>query len=631
MKKIICANIMAIFLGTSLCAMVPPSTSQLTQELTTLTNRLEVLNNELKAVPVVVQPEPVAPSPEVQPGPFATHGLLIFLDDTEKNREFGAVSNGLVTALLQEAGPIVASASVIANVRNINPNDPQNLFKRYTTIINKSELTAEDAREKNDIMLSVISFNVTTAQQKWVIKKINDSLYLLLPKKYLQAKGISEKSLEPFMATEITSTEQALGLKVNHMQTVQLTDIKKPLPEKEYASYFITALPDIFVTNGEYPAANKTAIPRWAIYIEGHGTLGDSIIGLDFEQFQKFLAFLDQKVTTKLLFISSCYAAGLNVVLAYNDIEKNIDRTYSFVIITDSVPDKVVPGPSVLVYMGKGRLEVKTDRQYDDFLHQVTTSDIIDYRKLVDPLITKSELLASLPQIKFPGLPWFSVIDTDKVVSIGSVLAKTRTEPLEIAKFFKRKGKLAEPFGILLYAKDIPFELVIDTKTMPVIISMLPGSVTHYIKKVSFQNSYSIDQNFLSWSEFYKGYILGANKTFIIGEITGMFSDLMKSSLQGDKGTFFKVVLDIFREKVLIFFTYNEKVYKAVSPTQTRLYFVLADEAEKKGYNQILAEYAKSLKKTIEDIDIEDIEKKSVREQLTPENIAKIKAAQEKR
>ncbi len=37
MKQIICANVVAIFLITGLCAMVPPSTDQLMQQLTTLT------------------------------------------------------------------------------------------------------------------------------------------------------------------------------------------------------------------------------------------------------------------------------------------------------------------------------------------------------------------------------------------------------------------------------------------------------------------------------------------------------------------------------------------------------------------------------------------------------------------
>ena len=140
--------------------------------------------------------------------------------------------------------------------------------------------------------------------------------------------------------------------------------------------------------------------------------------------------------------------------------------------------------------LSKNKLKVKISVRYSDFLNKVTTSDIINYRELAAPFVVgfKNEHgleLSHLPQIKFPGLPWFSVIDNDKVVNIGSILAKTRTKPLDIATFFAKKDKKADPLGILLYAETIPFELIINTIEMPAIISMIPGDAIHHIKKIS--------------------------------------------------------------------------------------------------------------------------------------------------
>src|SRR5437867_3910477 len=94
-------------------------------------------------------------------------GLLIFLDDSEHN--FGALTQDFSAAIIQEAGPIVVSKSLFANMLEVK--------------------TPEEI-EGNLAMLAKNKIAVEFDANKWVIKEINDSAYLLLPTKDLAKQNI---------------------------------------------------------------------------------------------------------------------------------------------------------------------------------------------------------------------------------------------------------------------------------------------------------------------------------------------------------------------------------------------------------------------------------------------------------
>lgn len=234
-----------------------------------------------------------------QPPKADTRGLLIFLDDSEKDK-VGPISYALLAALESEAGPIIASAWLLNNVRPTEApktQKAQKLLDTYNRILSKelSKRTDEEEKEVRKILLSAISFN-DEAAKKWVIKEINASLYLLLPKKYLKSMNVSPENAD-IASKMLTPHELILGLKVNHMKTVNISDIQQPSSQPTYASYFIEALPDIFVTNSEY--SDKAAIPNWAIYLDGHGMIHNTVVQLSISQFKDFLTFLEKKLTQK--------------------------------------------------------------------------------------------------------------------------------------------------------------------------------------------------------------------------------------------------------------------------------------------------------------------------------------------
>lgn len=466
--------------------------------------------------------------------------MLIFLDDSEsddaeRENKMGAISGTFFCAFGQQAGPIIISASVIDNLRRPEvpaQGDDQALVNRFNELLRKPDLDDAGFRELKTILRTAASFD--DLAHLWVIKKIDDALYLLIPKQYLQSLAIDQAEVEKFIQGPLTDVEQLLGLKVNHMQTVSnLDEIKKPTPAPQAAHYFIDAIynstkddpSSIFITNGEYYKRKNKNIPLWSIFIGGHGLMSMSVANLALPQFKDFLTFLLRGIHTKVLYYLSCYAAGLNSKILYEDAESGIDRNYPFAIITQAITDAPVMAVTSRLIMRDGNLSIMTFQAFNDFVRIATTSDIVDYKGLANCFVGHESLFGAgggvLPQVKFPGLPWFSVIHEERVVSIGSILAKTRTKPLNTETFFARKGKKAAPVGILLYVLDIPFELIVNSKVSsglpPSVISMIPGNVLHHIKKISSQ-IHSVENLLLSFLQL-KG--LGPQKIFIIDEVTG--------------------------------------------------------------------------------------------------------------
>lgn len=539
-----------------------------------------------------------------------TSGLLIFLDDNEKD-QLGAVSDNFLAAFNQEAGPIIVSASVINNIRKAkkpDEKDPYRLKQIAGKIQEKSldSRSPEENKKLKDIIVSPVNFDSNTSE-KWVLKEINPWLYLLLPKNYLENKNISvDEATEFSFKAPLTPTELMIGFKINHMKTVTHSDIKSPQTSPEFADYFSTALSAIFVTNSEYSNLNKKLIPLLSIYIMGHGWIKDRICGLSIEQFKNFVNFLE-KIQTRILIYTSCYAAGTNAVLMYKDASSGIDKTYPFALVTTTLTDSITYGRSIDIKLNRrGQLSLDTEQNYKAFIQAITTPDIIDYSSAIKHLSIPKEI-STTPQIKYPGLPWFSVLDRGMVASIGSVMAKTRTKPLNIATFFAEKGKKnAEPRGILLYAQDIPFEIIINTKnaTGPTFVSMIPGDTVHRVKKIS-STVHRTDDILNSF------YIEGLmpHKIFVIDEIQAPFSDSLSRILthnNKDESILTNVIVEtrqhIFETSQNVYntyFTYNGKIYQAKGENPGNP-FALVNSLDEQIYKDLLK--PRSLTQIIDDL-----------------------------
>lgn len=507
--------------------------------------------------------------------------LLIFLDDVESDAiktagaKIGIITNKFLTAFSQEAGPIIVSASVIDNARlkqKPDETDVEKLIERYDKLVsNVNALNSAEAQEMKNIIRSFVSFDKKSAE-RWIIKKISAELYLLIPKIYLTEVDIAVDAVALYTEkSPITQVEQQLGLKVNHLETVTNSDtIKKPLPEPYVATYFMRALWDtannnsrIFVTNREYyTLGNKKDILSWSVYIAGHGTMGEVVAGLSLAQFKEFLDFLEQRIRTRLLYYWSCYAAGSTAQAIYADTQSGVEKTYAFPIITQAITDAPVMGMLMRVTSQNGIPQIMYPERYDTFIDLVTTPGVIDFKKVTACFFEREFMGAAggmLPQIKLPGLPWFLVIHEERFCSIGSILAQSRTRQLNIEKFFARKGKKAAPMAILLYSRDIPFELVIDSKTAidmpPTMISMIPGDAAHHIKKIS-SSVHGTEDLIKSFMQIES---LEPNKIFVIDEIaskTKCGSEIVRD-----------IVIQLTPEQNSVYYRHNGQLFKNMQRT----------------------------------------------------------------
>lgn len=383
---------------------------------------------------------------------YAPRALLIYLDhsETESQKSDYGIATGVTTlylskAIREEAGPIIASTHTLWLLRK----------EQERVILSK--------KEKLDT--------------SWILKQISHCLVLLVPKNYLTSINIDPADVKKSDTTEITQTELMLGIKVNHMKTVTFDNLTKDKPEIQDLTYdfisFFTGRNTIFCLRSDYENHKKkwsSYLPMWSLFMQGHGG-SDQIVGIKLDSFALVLDFLDTRINTRLLVYSSCYAAGINAKRIYYYSESAIQKTYSFPIITGALTDATT-------------ISVVSDTKPKALVQELMkpVSDPLNYEKIVSYFKPIQRDPENTALIKIPGLEWFSVIDIHKdVVQIGSILAETRSNrPLDIVKFFHR-----DPRILLLYAQDIPFELIINSKNLKSIVSMIPGNIIHTIEKIT--------------------------------------------------------------------------------------------------------------------------------------------------
>lgn len=503
-----------------------------------------------------------------------TKGVLIFLDDCERGF-FEAISFDLLTALVSEAGPIITSASLLANMKRTafpEEKDPKKLLATFNTLIQKEPTDEEGAIEKN-IILSITSLDEEMAD-RWVIKQVNMFLYLLIPKKFLHAQQLSVADVTAYTPTRpITHTEQVLGLQVNHMRTITtIADISTPKEEPEYAGYFIDALPALFVTNNHY----KKDVPAWALYIVGHATINALVAGLSITQFKDFLTFLATKITTELLLYSSCYTIGVTSEAIFGDAEREIQNIYPFTIITQSLTEAMTYSALPKLRLAQGKLKIDIPSMYIDFFASIASPKSINYRDLLAPFAPHFTSLASMPQIRRAGSAHFSVLEDDRIIPITSAMTQSRTQPLDTAAYAVQHNHGEEPLALLLYTETVPFELRITSKTMPACVSMVPGSAVHRIKKIA-SHMHTAATILKSFSAIYG---LPPRKIYIIDELTAPVSETHKES-----ATAYHVIIDTTKTVTTQMYTDATGAIYSVSDTGP----VLAGADAQKKYHHLLA------------------------------------------
>ena len=379
--------------------------------------------------------------------------VLIFLDDSEKD-ELGAIGGDLMTALYQEASPIIVSSSLMCTLLECREKNKQPIEVLLSELANVDWLPErygqnwqEIIKEKENVAVCKVCFQ----PERWIIKVINNSLLLLIPKSYCESLGINNEKVQEYHAgmPTLSDIELQFGLKVNHMKTIEHTalhrsSLKEYFFPNYFAGYFINSLDAIFCAISDYQDRKEINFPEWIIYIAGHGNINYAITYLSIDQFKKFLHFLENKIKVQLLVVSSCYAAGTNVKNVYGEIKWGTQQLNSFPIAIQGLSDIETFSSSPTCDMANWtltqKISLRTSKNFGDFFKQSHKQEG-NYREIIKQLILYDQNIANEPQIKMPGMEWFSVMDIDnKIVSIGAILAKTR-DPQKALDVLKRNQK----------------------------------------------------------------------------------------------------------------------------------------------------------------------------------------------
>lgn len=473
--------------------------------------------------------------------------LLIFLDDSEK--ELDAITDRFITALSQEAGPILVSGSLLQNV--FHSHMDEKTFKQNTSIIKRLLNAGTAGLDKIDKQMlgqqtnefgKLGAFTLTMIAKKfipahWLVTQINPHLFLLTPKALVPTES-NAPSINKFSEREL-----ALGLCIDHGTAIESTEVLTHFThykQPETSSYFMPAVGDqktassIFVTRTDYNQLDeadkkKFPIPQWSIYLAGHGYISEAICNLSIEEFKQFLTFLDTKILTKLFVYDSCHAAGINTSMVYEDLESfygHQRKTYPFPIIISTTADiSVFHITGGELSLTGGTLSINFYQHFggaDGFVNQTNSTEPVDFYFITQPIfpavqrILSSANTTSVADLNYPMIRSANreaFISLLPGIEIGTVMANNRTELLNVLETAKKRGVTWKTTHVLLSTNHTPFTLILSgfDKTSPsVLFSAIPGATAHIINRI---------ESDLPIKEFLKAQLqprYGARKNFWI-------------------------------------------------------------------------------------------------------------------
>jgi hypothetical protein len=366
-------------------------------------------------------------------------------------------------------------------------------------------------------------------QDEWIIRFVDSAqrLCLMIPKDAI-ALGSFNKSYfyeEPTQqsgSSGLTELEFVTGLKIDHMRVVkdmykELAALK--LTKLEAADYYLPLLwnqerenktktdsSDIFVSRAEYLNAKRAAVPRWALYMEGHGMLGLGQAGLRLNDFVKMLDFYNRRINTALLVYLTCYAIGTNVKLIHNDVRRpEIGKSYSYVIATEGLADAVSEGyldiplsnfkDFNIDFSGLQRGGLFPDKSYYflAFVFNATDQSNVNWRKTIEAVIPPNISQATIPYYRPAGKEWFNLLDEkNQVAQINNVFART-CKVVDLENFFTKNGE--KPRLYLLNTHIVPCHLIFsfdpeefdkDLKGEPYLPLIAPSALAKNPKEEKF-------------------------------------------------------------------------------------------------------------------------------------------------
>lgn len=485
---------------------------------------------------------------------------------------FGPLTSNLITALWQQNAIVVCSANIWRNFierkmifNDFTQYDSSTLQKKYKNkyryfdsdqkilnFMNRCKAALSGSAEQlheNDLyfLLSFMLCWLTKVDSsQWTLKQANNDVYVLIPKKYEQER-IKIFSKQKKIESSLSSEQLALGLHTLAVLQNPFDPDKHP-QESRAVGTLSKVLEKIFITQEtiakRYYSNEKVshmqkeaaqelvgtlAVP-WYFYLDGHGSytaFGYSYIaGMPEETFKELLQFFNTKITTQLLFYTTCFSGGQHLREPYEQKvmypplakgapfrEATSASLFNYSIIATSLIYAPTYGVSPGLVVPFSLATKPSFNQYFDIFFPRIANYFAGYPKvannaqlrgldeivnLVHPFLRqkKGNLKVQIPVIRYPGSEWFSIVDDQARVAH---LTKTFVQAHEVEnKPIRIKNK-----EIVLLAVQRPFSrrtqgnqpkhsqilvpVIIEKNKqgmLPIVLSTAPYDSYHYFEKI---------------------------------------------------------------------------------------------------------------------------------------------------
>ncbi len=426
------------------------------------------------------------------------HDVIILLDTLEKAKEKspGAITNTFAAALCEKTSPIITSSHTLKNYLN-----SIEIVNDYIQLQCKNEFYNLLDDKFWDF------YRVRTKEQ---------SLYLLIPKDY--SKKLNEKfNTEEFRNNckkypKYTPEEIIIGFRIDPAAKI----FKKISSHKLKNKVELTPdySPEVHLLEQLFIQGKDEIFGLWNIFLEGHGnfakqnlidiasiktapqidTSGALIAGLDVTNFRNLIQFLSKNINTNFLYYLSCFSGGYNIFLPYitnlmnkkGNVIGGIEKP-NFTVVTGALTDQIF-------------LNATDFKVFFELLHKYTKkigvhptifkdSELVDILKdIISNTDAKDPFgIMGLPQIMQPKTGIFRAIPLNENIGIISefLALKHKIENKQIILNNKK--------AILIYPKEIETKVQIQAgegKTIPAIVSMLPGIGIHKFESISTSLSF---------------------------------------------------------------------------------------------------------------------------------------------
>lgn len=407
------------------------------------------------------------------------------------------------------------------------------------TIFNQLQDEKLLPQDNNDLYTNLNFYLFDFNPADWDVYRVTDFYYLFIPKAYVES--LRERTDKT--AVSVSSYDELVGFKIgtgellaNPLDSSLINFEPVARPEGD----FMNAIECIF---GNQSPKNQSNSYRWSIFLGGHGYNMEPVYpnnnekfelinNLSVKEFKQLLSFLNNNLITNVFAYLTCYGAGEHL---YDPYQTNgqADRFNFPIIVTNlsDVPSYTFRNDFIIPTLEQTKCNL--DYYEYDSVTQVWSLKFISYvnfkkffnainridvtnqvEKLSDQALWRHiipDFIETQPNIRPCNATEFMIYQSPEVFKISPLLVFLK-QHLQLPLY------ITDYNYILIESPVVSMPLITNANNLVPfsrIISVLPGSVSHYFEKIEARHYYALD----ILKGFWPLALSCFNKKFLINEL----------------------------------------------------------------------------------------------------------------